>query len=46
MRRKDMLRTTILCDNVVGFPSGIGEHGFSAFAEVNGETILFDTGSG
>jgi 7,8-dihydropterin-6-yl-methyl-4-(beta-D-ribofuranosyl)aminobenzene 5'-phosphate synthase len=41
-----MLRITILCDNVVGFPFGIGEHGFSALVEVDGEAILFDAGSG
>ena len=41
-----MLRITILCDNIVGTRLGIGEHGFSAFVEVNGENILLDTGSG
>lgn len=41
-----MIRITILCDNVVGFPFGIGEHGFSALVEKDHQTILFDTGSG
>lgn len=41
-----MVRITILCDNVVGFPFGIGEHGFSALVERDDRTILFDTGSG
>lgn len=41
-----MLRITILCDNVVGYPFGIGEHGFAAYLEHDGECILFDTGSG
>ena len=41
-----MLRITILCDNIVGIPLGIGEHGFSAFVDVNEESILVDTGRG
>ncbi len=41
-----MLRITILCDNVVGFPFGIGEHGFAACVQVDQEAILFDAGSG
>ncbi len=41
-----MIRITILCDNVVGFPFGIGEHGFSALVEAGDQNILFDTGSG
>jgi 7,8-dihydropterin-6-yl-methyl-4-(beta-D-ribofuranosyl)aminobenzene 5'-phosphate synthase len=41
-----MLRITILCDNIVGIPTGIGEHGFSALVERSGESILFDTGRG
>jgi 7,8-dihydropterin-6-yl-methyl-4-(beta-D-ribofuranosyl)aminobenzene 5'-phosphate synthase len=41
-----MLKITILCDNIVGTPMGIGEHGFSAFVEKDNETILFDTGNG
>jgi 7,8-dihydropterin-6-yl-methyl-4-(beta-D-ribofuranosyl)aminobenzene 5'-phosphate synthase len=45
-RSADMLEVTILCDNIVGIPLGIGEHGFSAFVERSGESILFDTGRG
>lgn len=41
-----MIKITILCDNVVGFPFGIGEHGFAAYVETDKEAILFDTGSG
>jgi len=41
-----MLRITILCDNVVGFPFGIGEHGFAAYVQKDAEAILFDAGSG
>lgn len=41
-----MIRVTILCDNIVGVPLGIGEHGFSAFVETETEAILFDTGRG
>jgi 7,8-dihydropterin-6-yl-methyl-4-(beta-D-ribofuranosyl)aminobenzene 5'-phosphate synthase len=41
-----MLRITILCDNVLGVPFGIGEHGFSALVEGGEEPLLFDVGSG
>jgi 7,8-dihydropterin-6-yl-methyl-4-(beta-D-ribofuranosyl)aminobenzene 5'-phosphate synthase len=41
-----MVRVTILCDNVLGVPFGVGEHGFSALVESGGESILFDVGSG
>jgi len=41
-----MLRITILCDNIVGYPFGIGEHGFAAYIERDAEVLLFDTGSG
>jgi 7,8-dihydropterin-6-yl-methyl-4-(beta-D-ribofuranosyl)aminobenzene 5'-phosphate synthase len=40
------LKITILCDNVIGKLSGIGEHGFSAFIETDKGSYLFDTGSG
>ena len=40
-------RITILCENSVGPISGtLGEHGFSALVEHNGETLLWDTGQG
>ncbi len=41
-----MVRITILCDNIIGIPLGIGEHGFSACVEVNAEPVLLDTGRG
>ncbi len=41
-----MFRITILCDNVLGVPFGVGEHGFSALVEGDGESVLFDVGSG
>jgi len=40
------LKITILCENVVGKITGIGEHGFSAFIETDSGSYLFDTGSG
>ncbi|RNC70699.1 MAG: MBL fold metallo-hydrolase [Desulfuromonadales bacterium] len=40
-------RITILCDNTVGPLSGtIGEHGFAALVEWEGDALLFDTGQG
>jgi len=40
-------RITILCENSVGPISGtLGEHGFAALIEGEGETLLFDTGQG
>ncbi|MGA2517110.1 MAG: MBL fold metallo-hydrolase [Thermodesulfobacteriota bacterium] len=39
-------RITILCDNLVGHLVGSGEHGFSAFIELDKGNYLFDTGSG
>jgi len=40
-------RITILCDNTVGPVSGtLGEHGFAALVERDGESLLFDTGTG
>lgn len=40
-------RVTVLCDNVVGPLSGtVGEHGFAAFVERDGDALLFDTGQG
>ncbi len=41
-----MPRITILCENTVGVPGLIGEHGFSALVEFDTESILMDTGSG
>lgn len=41
-----MIKITILCDNVVGFPFGIGEHGFAAHVQQDQEAILLDAGSG
>jgi 7,8-dihydropterin-6-yl-methyl-4-(beta-D-ribofuranosyl)aminobenzene 5'-phosphate synthase len=41
------LRITILCDNFAGaIPQIIGEHGFAAFIEREGENYLFDTSQG
>jgi 7,8-dihydropterin-6-yl-methyl-4-(beta-D-ribofuranosyl)aminobenzene 5'-phosphate synthase len=40
------IRITILCENLVGHLIGSGEHGFSAFIEMDGRGYLFDTGSG
>ncbi len=37
---------TILCDNYVGRPGFIGEHGFSALIESGDKRYLFDAGSG
>jgi 7,8-dihydropterin-6-yl-methyl-4-(beta-D-ribofuranosyl)aminobenzene 5'-phosphate synthase len=40
-------RITILCDNTVGPMSGtLGEHGFAALVEGEGDPLLFDTGQG
>lgn len=41
-------KITILCENTApgAGPGLIGEHGFSAFVEVDGTKILFDTGQG
>jgi len=40
-------KITILCENTAGAMFGlIGEHGFSALIEKDGEKILFDTGQG
>ncbi len=40
-------RIKILCENSAGpFTGTLGEHGFSALIEQNGEAILFDTGGG
>lgn len=40
-------RITVICENSVIKPGGlIGEHGFSALVERNGEKVLFDTGQG
>jgi len=40
------MRTTILCENLVGRLAGWGEHGFSAFIESSQGNYLFDTGNG
>ena len=40
-------RIRILCDNSAGpFAGTLGEHGFAALIEREGESILFDTGGG
>lgn len=39
-------RITVLCENTVQGMGLLGEHGFSAFVELPGENILFDTGQG
>lgn len=40
-------RIRILCDNNAGpFSGTLGEHGFAALVELEGESILFDTGGG
>ena len=40
------MKITIICENTVGRRVGLGEHGFSAFIEMNEENYLFDTGAG
>ncbi len=41
-----MMNLTVVCENTVTRPGFIGEHGFAAFIETEGGTILFDTGQG
>ncbi|MGZ3538472.1 MAG: MBL fold metallo-hydrolase [Thermodesulfobacteriota bacterium] len=40
------MKITIICENTVGRRVGLGEHGFSAFIEMNEEKYLFETGAG
>jgi 7,8-dihydropterin-6-yl-methyl-4-(beta-D-ribofuranosyl)aminobenzene 5'-phosphate synthase len=40
------MSVTILCENCVGRPGLMGEHGFSALIERDGRRFLFDTGPG
>ena len=40
------IKITILCENLVGKLIGSGEHGFSAFIEMDKGNYLFDTGRG
>jgi len=40
------IRITVLCDNLVCRLGGSGEHGFSAFIEMDKGNYLFDTGIG
>lgn len=40
------MKITIICENTVGRRVGLGEHGFSAFIEMNEKKYLFDTGAG
>src|SRR4030066_1745057 len=40
------IKITVLCGNLVGRVVGCGEHGFSAFIEMDEGNYLFDTGSG
>jgi len=43
----DTIKITILCENRAGLTKNIiGEHGFSAIVEKDGQKILFDTGQG
>ena len=43
----DKTKITILCENRAGLTKNIiGEHGFSALVEHEGEKILLDTGQG
>jgi 7,8-dihydropterin-6-yl-methyl-4-(beta-D-ribofuranosyl)aminobenzene 5'-phosphate synthase len=39
-------KITIICENTVTMPGLLGEHGFAAYLETPGHTILFDTGQG
>lgn len=39
-------RITVLCENTAEGLGFLGEHGFSAFIEIPGQSILFDTGQG
>lgn len=41
-----MINMTILCENCVGWPGLMGEHGFSVLIERDGRRLLFDTGPG
>ena len=41
-----MKKLTIICDNYVGRPGFVGEHGFSTLIESGDKRYLFDTGSG
>lgn len=40
------IKITVLCENLVGKLVGSGEHGFSAFIEMDKGNYLFDTSSG
>ncbi len=43
----DKIKISILCENRAGLTKNIiGEHGFAAIVEKNGQKILFDTGQG
>ncbi len=39
-------KITVLCENTVHGLGLLGEHGFSAYIEIPGQNILFDTGQG
>lgn len=39
-------RLTVLCENTLGHPEAIGEHGFACLVETPKGRLLFDTGSG
>ena len=41
-----MTTVQILCDNNIGRMDFLGEHGFAALIEHDGQTFLFDTGQG
>src|SRR4030043_409898 len=40
------IRITTLSENLIGRRVGLGEHGYSAFIEMDEANYLFDTGSG
>jgi len=40
------VRITILVENTTTVPGLLGEYGFSALIEVDGQRLLFDTGNG
>lgn len=42
-----MIRVTVVCENTAGpVPGILGEHGLSVLIELEGTTLLFDTGQG
>lgn len=43
---KHPIQVIVLCDNFVGKPGLLGEHGFALFVKFNDKALLFDTGAG